>query len=100
MKKIPAILFNKYLLTTVFLLVWMGFFDPKDFFWTSEQRGELVKLQEKKAYYTAEIAKAKQELIDLQANPAAIEKFARERYMLKKDGEEVFIVEDTLTTKR
>lgn len=78
----------------------MIFFDQKDFFYNSDRSNELKKLQEKKAYYTSEIAKAKQELIDLQGNPAAIEKFGRERYMLKRDGEDVFIVEDSLTTKR
>ena len=57
-------------------------------------------LKEKKAYYLKEIEKAKQELTDFQSNPAAIEKFARERYMLKKDGEDVFIIEDTLATKK
>ena len=100
MKKIPSILLNKYLLALTGFLVWMIFFDQKDFFYNTDRANELRKLQEKKAYYTAEITKAKQELLDLQGNPAAIEKFGRERYMLKKDGEDVFIVEDTLTTKR
>ncbi len=100
MKKIPSILLNKYLLAIGGFLVWMIFFDQKDFFYSSDRGHELKKLQEKKDYYTAEIAKAKQELSDLQGNPAAIEKFGRERYMLKKDGEDVFIVEDSLATKR
>ena len=100
MKSIPSILLNKYILAISAFLVWMIFFDQKDFFYNSDRANELKKLQEKKAYYTAEIAKAKQELTDLQGNPTAIEKFGRERYMLKKDGEDVFIVEDSLTTKR
>jgi cell division protein FtsB len=96
MKKIPSILLNKYLLSTVFIIVWMLFFDQKDFFSDMDRKEELKKLQEKKAYYMSEIAKAKQELADLQGNAAAIEKFGRERYMLKKDGEDVFIIEDSL----
>jgi cell division protein FtsB len=78
----------------------MLFFDQKDFFSTLEKRKELNSLVEKKQYYQQEIEKAKQELTDFQSNPAAIEKFARERYMLKKDGEDVFIIEDTLATKK
>jgi cell division protein FtsB len=100
MKKIFPYLLNRYLLATLAFLIWMLFFDLKDIFSSLDRRTELKKLQEKKAYYTQEIAKAKQQLIDLQGNPAAIEKFARERYMLKRDGEDVFIVEDSLTTKR
>ena len=61
---------------------------------------EYNSLKEKKQFYVHEIAKAKQELQDFQSNAVAIEKFARERYMLKKDGEDVYIIEDTLTTKR
>ncbi len=100
MKKIASIIFNKYLLAIGCFIVWMLFFDQKDFFFNIEKRKELSVLKEKKAYYQLEIAKAKQELTDFQSNPAAIEKFARERYMLKKDGEDVYIIEDTLTIKK
>jgi cell division protein FtsB len=100
MKNITPLLTNKYLLAIGFFFVWMLFFDQKDFFSTLEKRKELNSLVEKKQYYQQEIKKAKQELTDFQSNPAAIEKFARERYMLKKDGEDVFIIEDTLATKK
>lgn len=100
MKNIAPLLTNKYLLAIGFFFVWMLFFDQKDFFSTLEKRKELNSLVEKKQYYQQEIEKAKQELTDFQSNPAAIEKFARERYMLKKDGEDVFIIEDTLATKK
>ena len=100
MKKIPAIFTNKYLLAIIFFVSWMLFFDQKDFFSTLSKKNEYNSLKEKKQFYVHEIAKAKQELQDFQSNAVAIEKFARERYMLKKDGEDVYIVEDTLTTKR
>lgn len=99
MKNIAPLLTNKYLLAIGFFFVWMLFFDQKDFFSTLEKRKELNSLIEKKQYYLQEIEKAKQELTDFQSNPAAIEKFARERYMLKKDGEDIFIIEDTLANK-
>ena len=100
MKKIPAIFTNKYLLAIIFFVSWMLFFDQKDFFYTLSKKNEYNSLKEKKQFYVHEIAKAKQELQDFQSNAVAIEKFARERYMLKKDGEDVYIIEDTLTTKR
>ena len=44
--------------------------------------------------------KAKKELFDLQNNPAALEKFAREHYMMKKDGEDIYLVEDSTDFKK
>ncbi|MBX2931181.1 MAG: septum formation initiator family protein [Chitinophagaceae bacterium] len=94
MKKISLFLANKYILSISFFIVWMLFFDQKDFFSTLEKRKELRELQSKNAYYMKEIDNSKRELIDFQTNPAALEKFAREHYMLKKDGEDIFLVED------
>lgn len=99
MKYILKIIGNKYLLISCIFLAWMLFFDQKDFFSNLERRKELSNLKQKKHYYQQEIDKTKQELADFQGNSAAIEKFAREHYLLKKDGEDVYIVEDTLATK-
>lgn len=95
MKKITKILTNKYLLTAVFFLVWMLFVDQRDFFQQRERKAELQKLEAKKRYYQEEINKARKTLTDLQSNPAALEKFARERYLMKKDGEDIFTLEDS-----
>ncbi|MBY0482350.1 MAG: septum formation initiator family protein [Chitinophagaceae bacterium] len=95
MQKITKILTNKYLLTAVFFLVWMLFVDQRDFFQQRERKAELQKLEAKKRYYQEEINKARKTLTDLQSNPAALEKFARERYLMKKDGEDIFTLEDS-----
>ncbi len=100
MKKAASILTNRYLLVTGFFVVWMLFFDQRDFFQQRERRTELKKLEEKKRYYEQEIAKTHKELVDLQNDPAALEKFARERYLMKKDGEDIFIIEDSLAAKK
>jgi len=94
MKHLSAIFTNKYLLSILFFVVWMLFFDQKDFFSTLEKRKELKELKGKNAYYTKEIEDSKKKLIDFQGNAAAIEKFAREKYMLKKDGEDLFIIDE------
>jgi len=100
MKKFVSILLNKYVLVLIFFVVWMLFFDQRDFFQQKEKRAELNKLEQKKAYYQQEIQKTKKELGDLQNSPAAVEKFARERYLMKKDGEDIFVVDDSLTQKK
>ncbi len=100
MKKITQILTNKYLVALVFFIVWMLFFDQRDYFQIRDREEELKKLESKKRYYENEIARTKQELLDLQNNPAALEKFAREHYLMKKDGEDIYVIEDSTQVKK
>jgi len=100
MKKIATILTNKYLVASVFFIVWMLFFDQRDYFQQRERQAELNKLEAKKRYYVEEIEKTRKQLQDLQHNPAALEKFARERYLMKRNGEDIFIIEDSADLKK
>ena len=95
MKKVSLILSNKYFLVTVFFVVWMLFFDQRDFFYVREQKQKLKELELKKKYYLGEIEKTQKELIDLQNNSFAVEKLAREKYLMKRDGEDIYIIEDS-----
>ena len=72
----------------------MLFFDQKDFFSTIEKRRELRTLIDKNKYYFKEIEVSKKQLADFQSNSIAIEKFAREKYMLKKDNEDIYIIDE------
>jgi cell division protein DivIC len=94
-KKILPVISNRYFLVALGFAIWMLFFDQRDFFQQKERAGELNKLEAAKKYYQDEIARTKKQLDNLQNNPAAIEKFARERYLLKRDGEEVYMFEDS-----
>jgi cell division protein FtsB len=94
-KKILPVVTNRYFLVALGFAIWMLFFDQRDFFQQKERALELDKLEAAKKYYQDEISKTKKQLENLQNNPAAIEKFARERYLLKRDGEEVYLFEDS-----
>ena len=94
MKKIPSFFYNKYVLVTAFFVVWMLFIDQRDVFYVWQQKHQLQTLQLKKQYYEAQIKQVQSDLDNLQHNPAAIEKFAREKYLMKKPNEDVFIMED------
>ncbi len=87
------IITNKYFLAIIFLLIWVLFFDETDYLSQRNRLADLQKLVQKKEYYKKEIETAKQELSDIQNNNDALEKFAREKYLMKKDGEDVFIIE-------
>lgn len=92
MNKIIGILKNKYIITSVFLIVWVLFFDKNDLRTLVKMKREVSQLQEEKDYYTREIAKIVFELSELTTNISALEKFAREKYLMKKDNEEVFVI--------
>ena len=97
-KKILPVITNRYFLVALGFAIWMIFFDQRDFFQQRERAVELNKLESAKKYYQDEISNTKKQLENLQNNPAAIEKFARERYFLKRDGEEVYLFEDSNTS--
>jgi cell division protein DivIC len=93
---------NKYLLTALGFTVWILFFDARDFITSHfRERGELMKLEQSKKYYEQQIAATKQELEQLKSNPALLEKYAREKYLMKRDNEDLFLIrEDKKSAKR
>lgn len=96
MKVIKPVFFllrNKYLVATIAFLVWMLFFDRNDFFNQRERRQHLYKLQESKEYFTNEIIKERKFSEELKNNPAVIEKIAREKYLMKRDNEDLFLIQ-------
>jgi len=94
LKKIPSWLKNKYLLTLLAFAVWIIFFDHNDLFMQIERTAELHQLEKGKTYYSTQIEAIKKELQDLKSDPASLEKAARERFMMKRDNEDVYIIEE------
>lgn len=83
---------NKYLLILLIFAVWMLFFDSNSYFVHKELNDEIDKLEDNKTYYQDEIAKDK-EFLKKFKDSEELEKFARETYFLKKENEEIFIIE-------
>jgi cell division protein DivIC len=93
--RIPRILKNKYLLTGAGFLIWMLFFDERDFITTFfKQKQELKNLEKSEKYYNNQIAATKAELEKLKSNPALVEKYAREKYLMKRDNEDLFLIRE------
>lgn len=81
------------MLTATGFAVWMLFFDSRDFITSHfREKGELNRLQQSKKYYEQQIAATKQELEQLKSNPAILEKYAREKYLMKRDNEDLFVI--------
>jgi cell division protein DivIC len=92
---IPSWLKNKYVLTAIGFCIWMLFFDDRDFITTHfRHTEELKKLEQSKKYYQEQIAGTRAELDKLKTNPGLIEKYAREKYLMKRDNEDVFIIRE------
>ncbi len=89
---LPAWLKNKYFLSAGAFIAWMLFFDPKDVFTQIQHQQELKELQVSKAWYQKEIEKEAIEIEQLKTNPATIEKYARENYLMKRENEDIFLV--------
>ncbi len=83
---------NKYLLVGAFFVIWMLFFDPKDILSDFERRDKLNKLEKSERHLKMQIAESRAELDQLKNNAQSIEKYAREKYMMKKDNEDLFII--------
>ena len=93
-QKLPAPLRNKYLITFVVFLVWILFIDTFDIITQIRMNNEFKQLKEQQEFYKAEIEKDSTKVYNLNNNPEEQERFARERFLMKKDNEDVFIVRD------
>src|SRR5688500_8433236 len=96
---IPAWLKNKYCLSSTAFIVWLLFFDPRDVFTQMEHRRELKELQASSDWYQNEIARESTEPEQFKTNPAVIEKYARENYLMKRENEDIFIIPEKPASK-
>ena len=100
-KKWVRIISNKYLLILILFFVWMFFFDTNSCFIHQELNDDINKLENNKKVYQEEI-KNEKVFIDKMKDSNEIEKFAREKYYLKKEDEDIYIIEheDSIKNKK
>ena len=91
-KTILPVILNKYFISVLAVIVWVAFFDKDDLLSQYQLRQKLHQLRTEEKYYQTEIEKSKNDMNELRTNPANLEKFAREKYQMKKDNEEIFLI--------
>ncbi|MFN5794329.1 MAG: FtsB family cell division protein [Bacteroidota bacterium] len=91
---------NKYTVTVFFLFVWIAFFDRFDLYSQLDTRKKLKQLEQEKNYYLQEIENNKATMNLLYEDSAQLIKFAREKYLMKKNGEDIFLMIDTAMAKK
>ena len=98
--RMPAWLKNKYIIATLAFAVWIIFFDRNDLITQAGYLHELSTLQDQKSFLQNEILITDTNLYELQSDPEKLEKFAREKYLMKKDNEDVFLVGPDVSGKK
>lgn len=100
LKKLLSPFRNIFLLVTIIFIIWMLFFDANSWLMHKELNKEIDALNTKKEFYEREINTDEKEIKVLQTDDG-IEKYAREEYNMKKENEDIYIIEtDSLNTKK
>ena len=89
---------NRYILVTAFFIIWLLFLDNYSYLDHRVLNKEIDELEDNKEYYKDEIAKDKEQIKKFKS-PNEIEKYAREKYYMKRENEDIYIIEfegDTL----
>lgn len=89
---IPARLRNRYGLGIGVFLLYVCFLSDYDLYTTLKLRTELSRKRSEHAQYAKDIQKVRAELQELNGDLAQLEKFAREKYLMKRDNEDVFVL--------
>jgi len=92
---------NIFIIIFTIFAIWMLFFDANSLIIHNELNSDINDLEDEKEFYLKEIEKDNKELEKL-SDDEGLEKFAREEYYMKRDKEEIFIIEyeDSLKTKK
>ena len=91
-QRVPRFFRSFYFVTGLGFLVWMFVFDANDFVKQYEMYSKWRELQTERDYYLKNIEQVKQDRAELLSSPELLEKFAREKYIMKRPGEDVFIL--------
>ena len=83
---------SRYTLVLLFFIVWMLFLDNQSYLDQRILNKQIDELEDNKTYYKEEIAKDQQSIKNLK-NPGPTERYAREKYYMKRDSEDIYIID-------
>ena len=92
LKKIPSYLKNKYVVAILVFFIWILFFDRNSMINQFKLTSTLNKLENQRDYDLTELESDSISLHVLQSNKDELERFAREKYLMKKDNEDVYLI--------
>jgi len=83
---------NFYVIFTLFFIVWMVFIDSNDFVSHFKLHSKVKELEKQKEFYLERKVKIQEDREELMSNYELLEKFARERYLMKREAEDLYVV--------
>lgn len=92
LKKLPPIFRSFYFLTGIVFLGWMLLLDSNDLISRIKLSSKLNALETEKEYYEEKIEEVTKDRDELLGSRETLEKFAREKYLMKKESEEIFVI--------
>ena len=97
--RVVKFVWNRYFILTIAFAVWMFFFDQNSFFVHRELDKQIKLLEVDESYFQEHLNTETEKLDQLNSNPAEIERIAREKHFLKKDDEDIFIIQQEKVAK-
>lgn len=94
LKRLPPAFRNFYFLTSISFLAWMMFLDSNDLISRFKISSKLRSLEAEKEFYVEKISEVEKDRKELMTNKELLEKFAREKYLMKKESEDLFIIQE------
>jgi hypothetical protein len=95
--KLPVPIRNKYFITALAFVAFMVFFDRHDVLTQIRLQRTVNKMEQDKVFYEDQIEQEEQQRLDMEINK---ERFAREKYYMQRNNEDVFIIKDQEKDKR
>lgn len=92
-QRIPSVIRNPFTLTFLVYLGWMFFLDANSIPAQISITQKLNRLQSEKEYYQEKIVEVRQDREELLSDPALLEKFAREKYLMRRPTEDVYVIQ-------
>jgi cell division protein FtsB len=87
-------LLNKYVIAITVMFVFIVFLDENSVMKRMKLNQEISRLRKEIRYYEVLRDQSSQKLENLHAGKEELERVAREEYLMKKENEEIFIIEE------
>lgn len=92
LRKLPKAFRNFYIVTAAIFLIWMLVLDSNNLIARYQLSSKLNALEDEKEYYQEKIQEVEKDRNELFGDRESIEKFAREKYLMKKKSEDIYII--------
>lgn len=94
LESIKRWILNKYVVTLVLFAVILTFCGPHSLTNRAQNRRQIRQLEQQIEQYESNIETNKRKINELESNQENLEKFAREQYLMKEDGEDIYLIEE------